>query len=163
MNATNPAPRRKRQSSLEKAGGPIGNDADAKPLPKNTQDVLDNLEKASDVISQGQPAASNEPPAQAAPEQPAAPAAETKPDTQQQPAQQPPETPEEPPQLTLQEILAIRKANAKEHTLQRNYRMPVSLLADMDTLQALGYEFSAMVVAGTRAHVAELKKKHGLK
>jgi hypothetical protein len=141
-------------------GGPIGA-KDAAARPKNTEDVLANLEKASDVVSQGQPAATNEPASPASAKEPAQPASAVEPQSAPA-AETPPEEPVER-QMGLQEILAIRKANAREHTLQRNYRMPVSLLDDMDTLQALGYEFSAMVVAGTRAHVAELKKKHGLK
>jgi hypothetical protein len=118
------------------------------PLPRNQDDVLASLQKASDVVS---PAAV----APAAPEQRGR-------------ASAPTVGPQEERavtangQIDLQAIRAIRKSKAREYTLQRNYRMPVSLLEDMDTLNAMGYEYSEMVVAGTREQVAKLKKKHGI-
>jgi hypothetical protein len=108
--------------------------------------VLADLQKASDVI---QPEATPEPVTPEPPKVVAEPSA--------------PSVDAVESQMGLYEILAIRRANAREHTLQRNYRMPVSLLDEMEKLSALGYELSAMVVAGTRLQVEELKKKHGIK
>lgn len=116
------------------------------PLPRNAADVLNGLPRASDV--QTKPAAP--PPTPGA-------SVQARAVSEGQPIVDTPTG-----KFDMEAIRAVRKAKAKEYTLQRNYRMPVSLLEDMDDLNALGYEFSEMVVAGTREHVARLKKKHGL-
>jgi hypothetical protein len=132
-----------------------------KPRPRSRKEaeavgILDDLPKAPESVVAEPAVAEQAPPTP--PEQASAPAA---PAPAVEKPQKPTEAPPAPP-LDLATIVAIRKGNAREHTLQRNYRMPVSLLDRMDVLAALGYEFSAIVVAGTTEHVDRLFKKHGL-
>lgn len=115
--------------------------------PRSRADVLANLQRADEAIS----------------EAPATPPANPVPETAQAPTSTEVVT-IEPPRAGNLDLTAIRALKIrKEPTLQTNARLPISLLDDIDLIRSLtGINATDIITAGTRMEVARLKKQYGL-